>query len=79
MYLLGYTWVYSQGKQLRYSFVQGIRLHLQIRASPKNKFELRGVHLNPHAKCRSSKVNLKLFKKKKRKTGVTLNLETHLQ
>ena len=32
------------------------------------------MHLNPHAKCRSSKFNLKLFKK--RKTGVTYNLET---
>ena len=47
---------------------------LQIRASPKNKFKLRGEHLNPHAKCRSSKFNLKLFKK--RKTEVTYNLET---
>ena len=27
---------------------------------------LRGVHLNPHAKCRSPKFNLKLFKKEKR-------------
>ena len=44
-------------------------LHLQIRASPKNKFKLHGVHLNPHAKYRSSGFNLKLFKK--RKTGVT--------
>ena len=42
----------------------GLGLHLQIRASPKNKFKLRGVHLNPHAKCRSSKFNLKLLKNK---------------
>ena len=33
------------------------------------------MRLNPHAECRSSKFNLKLFKK--RKTGVTYNLETH--
>ena len=33
------------------------------------------MHLNPHAKCRSSEFNLKLFKE--RKTGVTYNLETH--
>ena len=32
------------------------------------------MDLNPHAKCRFSKFNLKLFKK--RKTGVTYNLET---
>ena len=44
---------------------RGFGLHLQIRASPKNKFKLRGVHLNPHAKCRSSRLNIKLFKKKK--------------
>ena len=44
---------------------KGFGLHLQIRASPKNKFKLRGVHLNPHAKCRYSKFNLKLFKKEK--------------
>ena len=31
------------------------------------------MHLNPHAKCRSSKFNLELFKK----NGVTYNLETH--
>ena len=37
--------------------------------SPQNKFKFRGMHLNPHAKCRSSKFNLKLFKK--RKMGVT--------
>ena len=49
--------------QLSYSFV----LHLQIRTSPKNKFELCSVHLNPHAKCRSSKFDLKLFKKKKKR------------
>ena len=42
---------------------RGFGLHLQIRASPKNKFLLRGVHFNPHAKCLSSKFNLKLFKK----------------
>ena len=54
---------------------KGFGLHLQIRASPKNMFLLRGVHLNPHAKCRSSRFNLKLFKK--RKTGVTYTLETY--
>ena len=48
---------------------RGFGLHLQIRVSPKNKLLLRGVHLNPHAKCRSPKFNLKPFKK--RKTGVT--------
>ena len=48
---------------------RGFGLHLQIRASPQNKFYLCGVHLNPHAKCRSSRFNLKLFQK--RKTGVT--------
>ena len=48
---------------------RGFGLHLQIRASPKNKFQLHGVHLNPHAKCHSSRFNLKLFEK--RKMGVT--------
>ena len=53
----------------------GLGLQLQIRASPKNKYKLRGVHLNPQVKCRSSKFNLKPLKKEK--TGVTYNLETH--
>ena len=42
---------------------RGFGLHLQIRASPKNKLLLRGMHLNPHAKCGSPKFNLKPFKK----------------
>ena len=29
------------------------------------------MHLNPHAKCRSSKFNLKLFKKEKRGSLIT--------
>ena len=57
--------IFTGEKQLSYSFVQGIRASLQMRASPKNKFWLCGVHLNPHSKCHSSKFNLKLFKKRK--------------
>ena len=33
-------------------FLKGIGASVKIRASPKNEFKLRGVHLNPHAKCR---------------------------
>ena len=65
VYLLGYTWVYSQGKRQVIFLYRGFGHHLQIRVSPRNKFNLRDVHLNPHAKCRSSKFNLKQFKKKK--------------
>ena len=67
VYLLVYTWYIHREKVIH--LYKGFGLHLQIRASPKSKFKLRGVHLNPHAWCRSSNFNLKLFKKIK--TGVT--------
>ena len=57
------------GKNQVILLYRGFGLHLQMRASPKYKFQLYGVHFNPNAKCRCSKFNLKLFKK--RKTWVT--------